>query len=68
MFPFRFFPTFEASLLNFIHPGVRWERRMLKNILPTAVSMLLFYFGVSIAFIFFSAYLWSGVREKVLLE
>ena len=67
MFPFRFIPTFETSLFNFIHLRVRWERRMLENIFPNAVSMLLFCFGVSIAFIFFSACLWSRVREKVLI-
>jgi hypothetical protein len=68
MFLFRFISPFETSLFNFIYLLVRWERRMLKNIFPNAVSMMLFCFGVSIAFIFFSAYLWSRVRQKVLLE
>jgi len=41
---------------------------MLENTYAIAVSMLLLCFGVSIAFIIFSAYLWSRVRDKVLLE
>jgi D-alanyl-lipoteichoic acid acyltransferase DltB (MBOAT superfamily) len=40
---------------------------MLENAYTTAVTMLLVFFGVSIAFIIFSAYLWSRERRKVLL-
>jgi Na+/proline symporter len=41
---------------------------MFENAISGAVSMLVFFFGVSIAFIIFSGYLWSRVRKRVLLE
>jgi ABC-type transport system involved in multi-copper enzyme maturation permease subunit len=40
------------------------ERGMFENSFANAVSMLLLFFGVTIAFIIFSAYLWSRERKK----
>jgi len=37
---------------------------MLENTFANAVSMLLLFFGISIAFIIFSAYLWSRAQKK----
>ena len=64
MLSFRFISIFETLLFNFMHLRVKWERRMLENAIGSAVSMLLLFFGVSIAFIIFSGYLWSRVRRK----
>jgi hypothetical protein len=41
---------------------------MFENAFTSAVSMMLFVFGVSIAFIFVSGYLWSRERKRILLE
>jgi hypothetical protein len=40
---------------------------MFEDAFAGAVSMLLFFFGVSVAFIIFSGYLWSRVRKRLLL-
>ena len=37
---------------------------MLENTYTNAVTMLLLFFGVSIAFIFFSAYLWLREQKR----
>jgi heme/copper-type cytochrome/quinol oxidase subunit 4 len=41
---------------------------MFENAFASAVSMMLFVFGISIAFIFVSGYLWSRERKRILLE
>jgi heme/copper-type cytochrome/quinol oxidase subunit 4 len=41
---------------------------MFENTFASAVSMMLFVFGVSIAFIFVSGYLWSRERKRILSE
>jgi hypothetical protein len=41
---------------------------MFENAFSSAVSIMLFVFGVSIAFIFISGYLWSRERKRVSLE
>jgi len=68
MFYFEFISIFETLFFNTGQLRISRERRMFENALTSAVSMLLFVFGVSIAFIFFSGYLWSRGRKSILLE
>ncbi len=67
MFLFSGISIFEGLLFNHGYKGLSGERRMFEDAFASAVSMLLFFFGVSVAFIIFSGYLWSRVRKRLLL-
>jgi hypothetical protein len=41
---------------------------MFENVITNAASMLLLFFGISMAFIFLTGYLWSRERTKILPE
>ena len=41
---------------------------MFENAFDSAISIVLFVLGISIAFIFLSGYLWSRERKRILLE
>jgi hypothetical protein len=62
---FRFLKLYSLTLDD---KGLGGERRMFENAFANAVSMLLLVFGVSVAFIILSGYLWSRVRQKRQLE
>jgi hypothetical protein len=68
MLSFSGISVFEALFFNAGDKGLGEERRMFEEAFAGAVSMLLFFFGVSAAFIIFSGYLWSRVRKRLLLE
>jgi len=67
MLSFSGISIFEALLFNTGDKGLGGERRMFEDAFAGAVSMLVFFFGVSVAFIIFSGYLWSRVRKRILL-
>ena len=41
---------------------------MFEDAVAGAVSMLVLFFGVSVAVIIFAGYLWSRVRKRIWLE
>jgi hypothetical protein len=59
---------FETLLFNAVDKGLNGEKRMFEDAFAGAVSMLVFFFGASVAFIVLSGYLWSRVRKRILLE
>jgi hypothetical protein len=59
---------FETLLLTLGDKSLDGERRMFEDAFAGAVSMLVFFFGASVAFIVLSGYLWSRVRKRILLE
>ena len=67
MLSFSGISIFEGLLFNYGYKGLGGERRMFEDAFAGAVSMLVFFFGFSVAFIIFSGYLWSRVRKRLLL-
>ena len=68
MFEFEGISIFETLLFNTGQSRIIREMRMFENAFANAVSMVLLVFGISIAFIFLSGYLWSRERKKAILE
>ena len=68
MVSFRVISVFETLLFNAGDKGLGGERRMFEEAMSGAVSMLVFFFGVSVAFLIFSGYLWSRTRKRILLD
>jgi hypothetical protein len=61
---FDFISFYETSLLTAYTQELNGERRVFENTYTSAVAMLLLFFGVSIAFIILSAYLWMHEQRK----
>lgn len=68
MLRLEFISLSETLLFNAGQQRIRGGKRMFENALSSAVTIALFVFGVSIAFILFSAYLWSRERKRILLD
>jgi hypothetical protein len=65
---FSVISSFETLLFNAVNKGIGGEKRMFEEAMSGAVSMLVFFFGVSVAFLIFSGYLWTRTRKRMLLE
>jgi hypothetical protein len=63
MFSLKLVSIFETLLFSAGRKGLSRERRMFEKTALDAVAMLLFFFGLSIAFIVFSGYLWSRQQK-----
>jgi hypothetical protein len=65
MFLFLFISVFEASLFNVESVGCMEEKGVYETAFNSAVTMLLVFFGFSIAFIILSGYLWSRQQKRI---